>query len=391
MSMILILGIDGYLGWALANHLASLGYDVSGVDAGYRRRMVEEVGGASAIPIMPMATRVEAFRERWGRSLQFYEGDIAVSPKTLERAILATRPQAIVHLAENPSAPYSMIDAAHAAGVQRNNVVGTLNLLFLMRNLCPDTHLVKLGTMGEYGTPNLDIPEGYFNIEYRGRTARLPFPKQAGSFYHLSKVHDTANIAFACKTWGLRATDVMQGVVYGTWIDAFCDDMRLATRLDFDECFGTVINRFCCQAVIGSPLTVYGLGEQTRGFLPLSHSMQCLELAIANPPEKGEHRVFNQFEWTYSVSNLANVVAEQGKVLGLNPEIAQIPNPRIEAAKHYYNPDRNGLLELGYEPISDLGEEIKSMLEDLMPHEDRIREHAKVLSPRIRWDGKHGP
>ncbi len=230
---------------------------------------------------------MEAFRENFGQNLLFFKGDLT-DYNFIENIFRHFEPEAIIHLGENPSAPYSMIDVKHATWTQTNNIVGTLNILYAMRDICPGSHLVKLGTMGEYGTPNIDIPEGFFEIEYRGRKDSLPFPRQAGSWYHQSKVHDSNNVMMACRIWGLRSTDVMQGVVFGTRIDEMGDDERLLTRLDFDQCFGTAINRFCCQAVIGEPLTPYGKGHQKRGFLPLRDSMQCLTIAVENPPPMNE-------------------------------------------------------------------------------------------------------
>ncbi len=284
-----------------------------------------------------------------------------------------------------------MIDVAHATWVQQNNIVGTLNVLHAMHELVPDAHLVKLGTMGEYGTPNVDIPEGFFEIEYRGRRDRLPFPRQAGSWYHWSKVHDSNNVMFACRIWGLRSTDVMQGVVYGTRIDEMGDDPRLATRLDFDQAFGTAINRFCCQAVIGEPLTLFGRGSQRRGFLPLRDSMQCLTLAVENPPAPGEYRVFNQFEECYSVAELADRVVAVAGELGVAAEVQQLENPRHEAEVHYYRPDRDRLPALGYEPTRDMAGELRQMLEDLLACRSRIEEKRDVLLPDIHWDGSRRP
>ena len=385
---IFIAGIDGYLGWALAQHLTARGHEVAGNDRFLRREWVEEVGGDSALPIYSIDERLRAFRERFGKDLRFWDGDL-LDYAFLRQALADFQPDAIVHLAEMPSAPYSMIDQAHAAFTQQNNVIGSLNVLWAMREVCPNAHLVKLGTMGEYGTPNLDIPEGFFEVEYRGRKDKLPFPRQPGSFYHLTKVHDTHNTTFACRIWGLSATDIMQGVVFGTQIDAMGDDPRLRTRLDFDQCFGTAINRFCCQAVIGHPLTLYGSGTQTRGFLPLRDSMQCLTIALENPPQAGEYRVFNQFEECYTVEELAEKVREAGSAIGLDIEIEHYDNPRAEKEHHYYNPDRKHLIELGYQPTHDVVSEMKIMLKDLLPHRDRIVARREILIPDIRWNGTH--
>jgi len=383
---VLVTGIDGYLGWALAQYLAAKGHEVGGVDAYFRRTWVAEMGSQSATPIADMPVRLRAFEEKWGKPLFFKAGDLT-NWAFVKSVFEEFQPEAIVHFGECPSAPFSMIDVHHTTFVQVNNVVGTLNILYAMRDVVPEAHLVKLGTMGEYGTPQIDIPEGFFEIEYRGRTDRLPFPRQAGSWYHWSKVHGSNNIMFACKIWGLRSTDIMQGVVYGTRIDEMGDDDRLLSRLDFDESFGTAINRFCCQAVIGEPLTPFGRGHQRRGFLPLRDSMQCLTLAIENPPSPGEYRVFNQFEETYDVTELAQKVQKVANELGMNTTIHHLENPRIELEEHYYQPDHQGLLDLGYQPTHDMESELRIMLADLERHRARIEAVKDVLIPAIRWDG----
>lgn len=383
---VFIAGIDGYLGWPMAQYLAARGHEVSGIDAGLRRKWVSEMDSRSAIPVVSMEERSQAFAERYGYTPRIVHGDLCRT-ELVDELFADIRPEAIVHLGECPSAPYSMIDVEHCAWVQRNNIEGTLAILFAMRDHVPDAHLVKLGTMGEYGTPNVAIPEGFFEIEYRGRKDRLPFPRQAGSWYHQSKVHDSNNVMFACRIWGLRSTDVMQGVVYGTRIDEMGEDPRFLTRLDFDQSFGTAINRFSCQAVVGEPLTLFGQGTQRRGFLPLRDSMQCLTLAVENPPEHGEYRVFNQFEECYNIVELADKVAEVATELGLDPSIVRLENPRKEAEEHYYEPDHENLLALGYEPTHDMAAELRLMLADLIRYKARIEEKRHVLVPDIRWDG----
>lgn len=383
---VLIAGIDGYLGWALAVHLCARGYQVAGLDAFWRRRWVEEVNSHSAIPIAPIQERINALEQQYEQRIAFREGDM-LDYAFLVEFLADVQPDVIVHFAEMPSAPYSMIDQAHAAFTQQNNVVGSLNLLWAIKAVCPQAHLIKLGTMGEYGTPDLDIPEGFFEVEFRGRKDYLPFPRQAGSFYHWSKVHDSNNTMFACRSWGLRSTDIMQGVVFGSSIPATRVLPALSTRLDFDQCFGTVINRFCCQAVIGHPLTVYGVGKQTRGFLPLCDSIQCLNLIIDNPPEQGEYRVINQFDQCYSVEQLALIVQQAAHTFGLNVRIEHVDNPRREKERHHYNPDRNRLVALGYEPAGDIHAEVETIIRDLLPHRERILARQEVLIPDIRWDG----
>jgi UDP-sulfoquinovose synthase len=383
---VLITGVDGYLGWSLALHLAELGYTVAGIDDYSRRRWVGEMGAQSAIPIARMDERLSAFRRTFKRSLAFYKGDLCDYNFVLN-VFKTFQPDAIVYLGQMPSAPYSMIDVHHAVYTQTNNVTGALITLYAMRDVCPDAHLVKLGTMGEYGTPNVDIPEGMFDLEFRGRTERMIFPRKAGSWYHQSKVHDTYNVEMACRQWGLCSTDIMQGVVYGTQIDVMNKDKALRTRFDFDQSFGTAINRFCAQAVIGKPLTPYGKGLQKRGFLPLRDSMQCLELAIKNPPVAGEYRVFNQFEEVYNVTELANKVKLVGERIGLHVEVNPVENPRIEDEDNYYNPDHQHLLDLGYNPTHDMETELELVLNDLIPHRERIESRDDCLIPDIRWDG----
>jgi UDP-sulfoquinovose synthase len=384
---VLIAGVDGYLGWPLAMYLTARGHTVAGADNYYRRDWVQEMGSQSATPIRRMTERLEAFRENFGTNLRFFKGDLS-SYNFVENVFKSFRPEAVVHLGEMPSAPYSMIDVEHTAWTQVNNIVGTLNVLYAMRDICPESHLVKLGTMGEYGTPNVDIPEGFFEIEYRGRKDRLPFPRQAGSWYHQSKVHDSNNVMFACRVWGLRSTDVMQGVVYGTRIDEMGDDERLLTRFDFDQCFGTAINRFCCQAVVGDPISPFGKGHQKRGFLALRDSMQCLTIAVENPPAPGEYRVFNQFEDVYDITELAEKVHRVADSLGIKTEIRNVENPRKELEEHYYNPDHRHLLDLGYVPSADMDSEIALVLGDLAKYRERIEARREVLMPDVRWDGR---
>ena len=382
---VFIAGIDGYLGWPLAIYLTAHGHQVAGADLLLRREWVAEVGGISAQPIVSREERMLAFKETFEVELDFRVGDL--TDYDFVRSLLEEfQPEAIVHLGQMPSAPYSMMDQAHCVWTQQNNVINNLNLLWAIKEVAPDAHLVKLGTMGEYGTPDLDIPEGFFEVEYRGRKDRLPFPRQAGSWYHQSKVHDSHNTHFASKIWGLRSTDIMQGVVFGTQIAEMGGDLRLRSRLDFDQCFGTAINRFCCQAVIGHPLTLFGLGKQKRGFLPLKDSMACLRLAVENPPERGEFRVFNQFENAYSISELAYMVQEVATAIGLSVEICHYDNPRKEMEDHYYQPDRQHLLDLGYQPTRDIKSVMKQMLLDLLDNRERIEAHADVLIPDIRWD-----
>jgi UDP-sulfoquinovose synthase len=382
---ILILGGDGYLGWATAMRFARLGHDVHTVDNYLRRNAHADAGTDSLTPIGPtLPARAQAFREVTGLEIGVTEGDL-VEWEIVERVVREFAPEAIVHYGEMPSAPYSMIDRDHAVFTQTNNVVNTLNVLYAMAELAPDAHLVKLGTMGEYGTPNIDIEEGYIEISHKGRSDTLPFPKLPGSMYHLSKVHDSHNIHFACRVWGLRATDLNQGVVYGIETEETALDDRLLTRFDYDEVFGTALNRFCLQAVIGHPITVYGQGGQTRGYLNIVDTLRCVELAVTHPAEAGEFRVFNQFTEQFSVGELAELVRAAGAEVGLNVRVDHLDNPRVELEEHYYNPTHTKLLELGLEPHLLSETLIESMFSAIERFKDRvIPDH---ILPTTRWRG----
>jgi UDP-sulfoquinovose synthase len=385
---VLILGGDGYLGWPTAMRFSAGGHEVSVVDNFSRRRWHEKHATDSLTPIRSLDERVAAWKEISGNEVASYVGAIE-DPEFLERVIIETRPEAVIHYGEQPSAPFSMANREQAVETQYTNVIGTLNLLFLLRDQAPDCHLVKLGTMGEYGTPNIDIEEGFIEIEHKGRKDTLPFPKLPGSLYHLSKVHDSNNIHFACRIWGLRSTDLNQGVVYGIETDETAQDERLCTRFDYDEWFGTVLNRFCVQAVIGHPLTVYGKGGQTRGFLNIRDTLQCVELAVNNPAEAGEYRVFNQFTESFSVAQLAELVQASAAEIGLDVQIDHVENPRVELEEHYYNPVHTKLLDLGLEPAY-LGDElVRSMLATIERHQDRVVDSA--IDPRTRWKPSQEP
>jgi UDP-sulfoquinovose synthase len=383
---IFIAGIDGYLGWALAQFLTLRGHQVSGADALLRRSWVEEIGSISAFPVADYQDRLAAFRDHFGHDLPFQVGDLT-DYDFVKACFEEFQPEAIIHLAQMPSAPYSMMGQKQAVWTQVNNVTNNLNILFAMKEVVPDAHLVKLGTMGEYGQPNIDIPEGYFEVEYRGRKDTLWFPRAAGSWYHQSKVHDSHNTEFATRIWKLRATDIMQGVVFGTQFPGLADDLRLKTRFDFDQAFGTAINRFCAQAIVGHPLTLYGAGTMKRAFLPLRDSMLCLALAVEHPAAQGEFRVFNQFAESYSIKELAEMVQVVASEQGLQIDIQHYENPRTEKEEHYYNPIRENLDKIGYRPTTDVHSEIRVMLHDLAPYRERIESRKQILVPDIRWDG----
>jgi UDP-sulfoquinovose synthase len=382
---VLILGGDGYLGWPTAMYLSQAGHEVAVLDNFGKRRWEMELNVEPLLPIRTLHDRVRRWEEVSGKAIEVYVADLR-NYGVVADVLRTFQPEAIVHYGEQPSAPYSMMDVHRAVFSQTNNVVGTLNLIWAMKAHVPDCHLVKLGTMGEYGTPNIDIEEGYIEIEHKGRKDLLPFPKVPGSFYHLSKVHDSHNIHFACRIWGMRATDLNQGVVYGIETEQTMQHADLATSFHYDEVFGTALNRFCVQAVLGLPLTVYGKGGQTRGFLNIRDTLRCVELSLLNPAQPGEMRVFNQFTEQFSVRQLAELVRQQAAALGFKVEVDHLVNPRHEKEEHYYNAVHQKLQNLGLKPRLLSNELIGSMLRHIDAQRGRIK--PEVILPRITWD--HG-
>jgi UDP-sulfoquinovose synthase len=379
---VLVLGGDGYCGWPTSLHLSDAGHEVVIVDNFVRRTIDHELGAESLTPIADPKERVKAWQEVSGQTIGLEYGDL-LDWEFISEVVQRHQPDAIVHYAEQRAAPYSMIDRRHAVYTQHNNVIGNLNVLFAINEFVPDCHLVKLGTMGEYGTPNIDIEEGYIEIEHNGRKDVLPYPKLPGSWYHLTKVHDSANIHFACRIWGLRATDLNQGVVYGTVTPQTERDPRLVNRFDYEDVFGTALNRFCIQAAIGHPLTVYGKGGQTRGFLDIRDTVRCIELAVDNPADRGEFRVFNQFTEQFSVGQLAEMVVDAAGKLGIDARIERLPNPRVEKEEHYYNAKHTGLLDLGLEPHY-LGDSLlDSLLNIAIEYRDRV--DTDHVMPSVDW------
>jgi UDP-sulfoquinovose synthase len=379
---VLILGGDGYLGWPTAMRFSGKGHDVAVVDNFARRRWHEQAGTDSLTPIASLAERIAAWREVSGKTIASHVGDVSAGTFVAD-IVRDFAPDTIIHYGEQPSAPWSMQSVDHAVLTQQANVIGNLKLLWAMRDHAPDAHLVKLGTMGEYGTPNIDIEEGFIEIEHKGRKDTLPFPKLPGSFYHLSKVHDSHNIHFACRIWGIRATDLNQGVVYGIETPETKLDERLLTRYDYDEAFGTALNRFCVQAMIGHPLTVYGKGGQTRGFLNIVDTLQCVELTADNPADPGEFRVYNQFTESFTVSELAEKVRHAGSEIGVEVTVDNIPNPRVELEEHYYNPVHTKLPSLGLNPTLLSETLIESVLDTIERYKHRVI--AEHIDPSTLW------
>ncbi len=379
---IMVLGGDGYCGWPTALHLSNRGHEVGIVDNFFRRQWDIELGTESLTPITTLQERIRAWEGLSGHRIPIYIGNINEF-EFLESVIQDFLPDAVVHFAEQRSAPYSMIDRDHAVFTQMNNVGGTLNLLYAIKEIVPECHLIKLGTMGEYGQPNIDIEEGFLEIHKNGRSDILPFPMQPGSFYHLSKVHDSQNIMFCCRTWGIRATDLHQGVVYGTLTEETALNEMLLNRFDYDDVFGTVLNRFCIQAAIGHPLTIYGKGGQTRGFIDIRDTVRCIELAALNPPKVGEYLVMNQFTEQFSVKDLALKVQKAAKSFGLEVKIANIQNPRVEKEEHYYNAKHTRLMSLGLQPHFLSTSLLDSLLNFALNYRDRI--NHDVIDPKVNW------
>src|SRR6202161_313975 len=379
---IAVLGGDGYCGWATALYLSKKGHTVAIIDNFIRRQWDHELGAQTLTPIRPLSDRLRVWNDLTGKTVESFVGDVT-DYEFLAATMKEFEPEATVHFAEQRAAPYSMIDRKHAVFTQVNNVVGTLNVLFAVREYNPECHLVKLGTMGEYGTPNIDIEEGFIEITHNGRTDTLPFPKQPGSFYHLSKVHDSHNIHFACKIWGIRAPDRNQGVVYGIETDETMLDERLATRFDYDGIWGTVLNRFCIEAAIGHPLTVHGKGGQTRGYLNIRDTMRCIEIAIEKPAKPGEHRVFNQLTEQFSVAQLADLIQAAAKHKGRSVEIQHIADPRVEAAVHYYNAKHTKLIDLGLKPRLLSDTLIDSVLDKVEHYKHRVK--TDRIEAKVNW------
>jgi len=376
---ILVLGGDGYLGWPTALHLSEVGHHVAVVDNFARRGYDFEMGVDSLVPIETLQARIRVWHELTGKEIACYIGDLTDADFTYH-VVRDFRPDTIVHFAEQRAAPYSMVDRKHAVYTQVNNVVGTMNVLYAIAEIDPEIHLVKLGTMGAYGEPNIDIEEGWLEIEHKGRKDRVLFPKRPGSYYHLSKVHDSHNIEFACRIWGIRATDLNQGIVYGQQTPETARDDRLATRYDYDAVFGTVLNRFVIQSVLGEPLMVYGNGSQVRGIIEVRDTVDCLKLACENPAERGEFRVFNQMTQSLSITQMAETIAR------VSPEkvtIEHLANPRVEEEGHHYNVVHSGMVELGLEPHLLSDTLIESLFGITKRFAHRVRREAMI--PTIDW------
>lgn len=379
---VLILGGDGYLGWPTAMHLSDKGHEVAVVDNYLRRRLCREVKVAPLFQVPRLHERATLWETISGRRIRVFIGDLS-DWDFVEAVFTAVTPESIVHYAEQPSAPYSMLNRRAAALTLNNNITVTANVIYAVKEFCPRAAIVKIGTMGEYGTPNIDIEEGWIEIEHKGRKDRFLYPRQAGSLYHTTKIMDTDLLWFYVRMWNLAVTDLMQGPVYGFYTESSQKDERLLPFFNYDEIFGTVLNRFIVQAVAGYPLTVYGQGGQTRGYLNIKDTLNCVRLSLEKPPAPGELRIFNQFTETFSVNDLAGRVCQVGNSLGLKVDVNHLQNPRKEAEEHYYNPSHTGLLDLGLEPHYLTDEVLVEMMEAVMQHRERI--DAKRIIMNVQW------
>jgi UDP-sulfoquinovose synthase len=392
---ILILGGDGYLGWPTAMHFSSRGHEVTVVDNYLRRKASEDVGVKFLYDNPNLIERAKIWEKVSGFKINVVIGDL-VDPSLIRslfdgsidynwpmKSKCSGSPDTVIHYAEQPSAPYSMIDYNRANETLHNNIIVTNNLMFAARDYSPETHIIKLGTMGEYGTPKIDIEEGWIDISHKGKTDTILFPRQASSVYHTSKIMDTDLLWFGTRMWKLRVTDLMQGPVYGIHTEESQLDDNLKTHFNYDEVFGTVINRFLIQSLIGHPLTVYGKGGQTRGYLNIKDTLQCIEIAQKNPPERGKMDIFNQIVETFTVNELAERVKEAADEMGYDVTIKNIENPRIEAEDHYYNPTYQGLIDLGVKPHFLSKEILQEMIQILEKYKDNIDE--SIITQGITW------
>ena len=379
---IMILGGDGYLGWPTAMAFRRAGHDVLAIDNYFRRRIARETKSDALIPTPLLAERAAVFHQMTGQSIATVEGDCC-DFEFLSRQFAEFAPEAVVHYAEQPSAPYSMMGFAEARNTLTNNLNATLNLIWAVLKHAPGCHIIKLGTMGEYGTPNIDIEEGWIDIAHKGRREKFLYPRQGGSLYHTTKVMDTDLLWFYVRIYGLAVTDLMQGPVYGLSTEEADLHPALVPNFHYDDIFGTVVNRFLVQAVAGIPLTVYGKGGQTRGYLNLRDTLQCIALAAAHPAKKGELRILNQFTETFSINDLATRVQRVATGMGLRVDVQELDNPRKELEQHYYNPAHHGLIDLGLEPHFMTDEVVAAMIERVQAHRERIV--VDRIMPRVRW------
>ncbi|MHB1867789.1 MAG: NAD-dependent epimerase/dehydratase family protein [Nitrososphaerales archaeon] len=383
---IIIFGADGYIGWPLAVHLGTRHPEkkIVLVDNLATRKLVKSVHTRSLVPIKSMPHRIAAYERVTGHhNLEFVFAD-ARDSELVDAIFSKYRPESVVHLAQQRSAPFSMIDQEHAMYSELNNIATNMNVVYAMARNTPDAHLVKMGSMGEYGQPGIEIAEGDLEIEHKGRKTKVMFPLVAGSYYHLSKIFDTFNVRLANKIFDLTATDIMQGVVYGTRTEELVDP-ELATRFDFDSIWGTLINKYAIQAVALNKLLIYGKGKQKRGFLSLYDSINCLTLLLENPPKKGEYRIVNQLDEIYDTLELAQKVKMVGKEYGIEPSLEWVQNPRVETEEHYYEVENKILPSLGFKRKKNLDIVLHEIFEAVLANRSRIGDAKEMIYPTVQW------
>lgn len=381
MKKIMILGADGYLGWPCCMYFAEKGYNVFAVDNYDKRMLISQNNLKQLYKTPKLDERVALYNSSNDNKIHYKIID--VKEKEFRNYFKEVIPDTVIHLAEQPSAPYSMLGYKEAKYTIENNILTTLNIADSILNHNKECHLVKLGTMGEYGTPNIDIEEGFIEVNHKNRKDTFLFPRQANSLYHTSKIMDTDLLWFYTRSYGLKVTDLMQGPVYGL-LDLSDQNDILNTCFNYDEYFGTVINRFILQALIDHPLTIYGEGNQTRGIIHIDDSIKCMHLSELNPPKSGEMNIYNQISETMSINQIAKHVSEYFKIK-FNKEVSIkfFDNPRIEKNNHYYNPTYSKLNDLGFEPQLLSLESIDHIVKKLLKYKNLI--DKKLFDPQFNW------
>jgi UDP-sulfoquinovose synthase len=380
---IMILGSDGYLGWPMTMRLANLNHNVLAVDNYYRRLIAKETDSEALIEGPNLKRRQKLFENKFSNSFEIKIGD-CTDYYFMSNMIKKFMPDVVIHFAEQPSAPYSMIDYFSAKKTFDNNLNSTFSLIWAILENKPDCHIIKLGTMGEYGTPNIDIEEGWLDINHKGRSQKFLYPRQASSLYHTTKVLDTDLLWFYVRAYGLKVTDLMQGPVYGLFTDESRVNDEFLPNFHYDDIFGTLVNRLITQAVAGIPLTVYGEGGQTRGYINLSDTLKCIELSILNPPKASELKIMNQFTEQFTVNEIAEKVKLVSEKKGRKCEIKKIKNPRKEMENHYYNAIHSNFSQLGLKPNLMTEDILSEIFDKVMERKELI--NSEIALPRVRWN-----